>query len=207
MKRFKFLSLLLVALFAVTFTSCLNDDDDDSGLTPAEIQACYNATRGTHTGNLIYQKRMSNGNLATSADTLSTSWNISTDSTMTFSNVPASALATAIADSTIMKAVAEQGSRQNINAYIGYVSASPVQWLINPTSVTYNNIYYGGASHKVTLVFYVNTSWSFGQLNSSSNKQQIQIMVGALYIDDKIEDAGIVQISSTRAKPFFFIEK
>ena len=208
MKRIKFLSLFFIAISAMVLTSCLNDDDDESysSLTPAEIMQCFNLTKGSHTGKLIYQRRASNGNFLTTNDTIGGSWYISTDSTMSFRNVYASALASAIADTTIMKAVAQQ-MPVNISAKIGYVNVTPTQWIINPSPVTYDNVNYNGGTHKIELYFATNSTWSYGQASTKDNKQGIQLVIWGMYVDGKPDETGIVQLGNSRVKPLIFIEQ
>lgn len=211
MKKIKFLSLFFIALSAMMFTSCLDDDDDDNTLSPQQIADCFSATRGSHSGSLVYQKRLSNGKLADGNDTINISWEITSDTTMTFHGIPASALATAINDSDLMKAVAEVKTPVEVKAYIGYVKYSPVQWLINPLGATINNVQYKNATHTVHIAFYGNSNWSFGQCvtSATTRKQQLQIVAGGLYMDDSktpVEN-GIVQIGYQRAKAFQFFEK
>lgn len=213
MKRIKFLSFLLIAMTAMVFTSCVDDDDDNNGLTPVEIQTAFNATRGTHTGNLLYATWDSYSMPQAKVDTLSgATWSINTDSTMTFHNIPSSVISTVVADSAIQKAIAAQPAR-DLNCYIGYIRLNPsVQWLINPQTVTYDNLQYRGSNHKVSIVFAVNSSYSFGQLSTTNtgSKQQMQLIAAALYIDDKIVSDGIAQQtnqSSARLRALMFIEK
>lgn len=208
MKNFKFLSLLFIVFAAMTLTSCLDDDDDNQGLSEQDIRTAFSATRGMHSGSLIYQPRGVKGEILSKPDTLTTSsWNITSDSTMTIFNVPDSALATAIADTTIMKAVRNLNGIHNINCYIGYIRVTPVQWLINPQTVTYNNLQYNGASHKVQLVFAVNSSISYGSL--VTQKQELVISIAGMYIDDKLVNNTLVSPSGngTSIKSFLFIEK
>lgn len=211
MKRIKFLSMFVIALSAMLFTSCMDDDDDNNGLSPQEQQTAYNAVKGIHTGNLIYAKWDANKRTSNITDTVQVSWSINSDTTMTLRNIPSSAIASAIADSTIMKAVSEQAPR-NIDCYIGFIRLNPVQWLVNPTTVTYNNLEYNGGTHKVSVVFGFNTSWSFGQLTTTatSSKQQMQIVVAGLYVDDKLVNDGISYASAQsnqRVRAFIFSEK
>lgn len=208
MKRLKFLSLLLVAVSAVALTSCFGDDDDDNGLTPAEIQTAYNAVRGTHSGKLVYIDSLKSNEVTT--DTLSAQWTVTSDSTMTFHSVPAKVFASVIADTTISHAVANL-SPADINCYIGFISVSPVQWLINPMVVTYSSVYYNGGSHSVTVVFGQNNTWSFGQLatGTTASKQQLQLIAAALYVDGQQRSDGIAYANvarTTRMRPLMFYE-
>lgn len=210
MKKINLLSLLFMAFAAVMFTSCLDDDDDDNNaLTPDEIQTCFNTVRGGHTGMLIYQGRVANGNLRAKNDTVNASWSIMTDSTMSFRSIPDSVIATVAQDTAIMNAISRQGGHKNIDAYIGFVKLSPVQWLINPMTVTYDNLDYRGGKHKVQIVFLTNSAYSFGQRvtdNGGKTRQVVQLIAAAMFIDGTQASEGIVQIGTQRMKPFYFIE-
>lgn len=211
MKKIKFLSLFFIALSAMMFTSCLDDDDDDNTLSPQQIADCYNMTKGVRNGKMVYQLRSTDGKLVDKNDSIDFNWEITSDTTMTFHNFPTSALASVINDPELMNAVAAVKTPVELKAYIGYVKYSPVQWLINPIGATISNVQYKNATHTVHIAFYGNSNWSFGQCVSSAmnTKQQIQIVAGAVYLDDSktpVTD-GIVQIGNQRAKAFQFFEK
>lgn len=197
MKRIKFLSMLFLAVSAMAFVSC-DTDDDDKSLSPAEVQTCYNAVKGSYSGKLIYQAADAGSNTAKN-DTLAVSWEINTDSTMIIRNFPSKAIATAITDSALSKNIAEMPA-QDIKCYIGFVRVSPVQWLINPVSLTYDNVPYKDGS-KVQVIFYVNNYYSFGAFNSSNNAMQMQIVSAGVYIDGKFDS------SLMKAKAFAFIKQ
>lgn len=191
MKKFKLLTLLFAAFAALTLTSCLNDDDDNTGLTAEQIQMAYNATRGSHSGKIIYTTGFDKDGKDVK-DSAVVSWDVTSDTVMYINNVPAKVLASVIADDDIRAAVETQGP-QRIKCYINYINVSPIQWLVNPVSVSFDNIEYNGAKHKVTIAFYANSNYSFGQLITSvtPNIQMMQFIAGALYVDDKINSEGI----------------
>ena len=191
MKKFKLLTLFFAAFAALTLTSCLNDDDDNTGLTAEQIQMAYNATRGSHSGKIYYTTGF-NKDGKDVKDSADVSWDVTSDTVMYINNVPAEALASVIADDNIRAAVEKQGP-QRIKCYINYINVSPIQWLVNPVSVSFDNVEYNGAKHKVTIAFYVNSNYSFGQLITSVNPniQMMQFIAGALYVDDNINSDGI----------------
>ena len=191
MKKFKLLTLLFAAFAALTLTSCLNDDDDNTGLTAEQIQMAYNATRGSHSGKIYYTTGFDKDGKDVK-DSAVVSWDVTSDTVMYINNVPSKVLASVIADDDIRAAVETQGP-QRIKCYINYINVSPIQWLVNPVSVSFDNVEYNGAKHKVTIAFYVNSNYSFGQLITSVNPniQMMQFIAGALYVDDKINSEGI----------------
>ena len=197
MKKFKLLTLFFAAFAALTLTSCLNDDDDNTGLTAEQIQMAYNATRGSHSGKIYYTTGF-NKDGKDVKDSANVSWDVTSDTVMYINNVPAKALASVIADNNIRAAVETQGL-QRIKCYINYINVSPIQWLVNPDSVSFDNVEYNGAKHKVTIAFYVNSNYSFGQLITSVNPniQMMQFIAGALYVDDKINSDGINYLYDT----------
>ena len=209
MRKIKFFGFFLSAVRTVVGrSSCLNSDDDNSrNLTPEQIQQCYYSVAGPHTGKLVYiSGRTENGNNKT--DSIPASWNVTSDSTMVFNNVSAKAIASAIDTTTtehkeIRAAIASQPSKQ-MNCYIGFVNTNPVQWLINPTGITYN-VNYGGKDHEVKLVFYVNNSYSFGQYNATSKIMQLQLLVYGAYIDGALDNGTTPLV--TQGTPIWFVQK
>lgn len=197
MKKFKLLTLFFAAFAVLTLTSCLNDDDDNTGLTAEQIQMAYNATRGSHSGKIYYTTGF-NKDGKDVKDSANVSWDVTSDTVMYINNVPSKVLASVIDDDNIRAAVENQGP-QKIKCYINYINVSPIQWLVNPVSVSFDNVEYKGAKHKVTIAFYVNSNYSFGQLITSvnSNIQMMQFIAGALYVDDKINSDGINYLDDT----------
>lgn len=191
MKKFKLLTLFFAAFAALTLTSCLNDDDDNTGLTAEQIQMAYNATRGSHSGKIYYTTGFDKDGKDVK-DSAVVSWDVTPDTVMYINNVPSKVLASVIADDDIRAAVETQGP-QRIKCYINYINVSPIQWLVNPVSVSFDNLEYNGAKHKITIAFYANSNYSFGQLITSvtPNIQMMQFIAGALYVDDKINSEGI----------------
>lgn len=199
MKKFKLLTLFFAAFAALTLTSCLNDDNDNKGglPTPEQTKNAYNATRGSHSGKIIYTTGFDKDGKDV-RDSANVAWDITSDTVMYINNVPSKVLASVIADDDIRAAVETQGP-QRIKCYINYINVSPIQWLVNPVSVSFDNVEYNGAKHKVTIAFYANSNYSFGQLITSvtPNIQMMQFIAGALYVDDKINSDGINYLYDT----------
>lgn len=181
MKHFKLFSLLLCGLAAMTLTSCLNDDDDNNKLTPAEIQQAYLAVAGNHKGKVVIQA-INPQNPADKLDTLAASWNVTTDSTMTVHNVPISKLAPYINDDNLKAAIAQLPDT-TVQCLIGFTQLSPVTFLVNPNTLTYEKLNYNGGTHKVQIGFYTNNYNSYGTYNASSHMMGVQMIIGGIYID------------------------
>lgn len=182
MKSLKLISVMMGCLAAVcvTFSSC-SDDDDDNRLTPQEQKAAFEAVKGNYSGKMIYPVIDSKTNKVVS-DTALVSWSIQSDSMMTIRNFPVSVLGHYVSDTTVSKLMlAEQPQTQT--CAIGFIKVSPATFLINPNTVTFNYTY-GGKSHKVQVPFYINSSYSFGTLDSRKNLQ-MQIITGGVFEDGK----------------------
>ncbi len=209
MRKIKFFGLFVSAVLTVFgMSSCLNSDDDNSkSLTPEQKQACYMNVAGPHSGQLVYiTGKTSSG--ANKTDSIPASWNVTSDSTLILNNVSSKAIASAI-DTTsadhkeIRNAIAAQPSKQ-MNCYIGFVNVSPIQWLINPTGVTYN-VTYGGKTHEIKIVFYANNSYSFGQFNTTSKVMQLQILLYGAYIDGELDRSTTPLVNL--GTPLWFVQK
>ncbi|WP_288919625.1 DUF4840 domain-containing protein [uncultured Prevotella sp.] len=199
MKKLKLISLMLVCLAAVsvTFTSCNDDDDNVRTLTPEERAAAFNQVRGTHSGYLYYNK-VDASTSKTSLDSVAISWTIASDSVMTIKDFPISVIGKYVSDTAVSKAFS-QLPPQDMKCYIGFTNVSPVAFLINPVTPQVQ-LTYGGATHKVLVPFYVNTAYSYGQINSQ-NKLRLQIIAGGIFAD------GTQTGWLTGAVPFVFLGK
>ncbi len=184
MKSFKAFALAACALAGLAFTSC-NDDDDDT-LSPQEVQEAFQLVKGDYTGELIYASANA-GNAQDQTDTVAVSWQVGSDSVMTIRNFPAVAVARNIADSTISKAVAAQPA-QDMKCYIGFFSADPPRFLINPTGLTYEVSYISkagqeAATHKVQVLFLANNMYSQGYYEQDKGRLAMQLIEAAVYVD------------------------
>ncbi len=162
MKKFKILSLLLAMLATVSFTSCVDDDDDsNSGLTPAEIQQAYSQMQGSHAMKIyIVDQQKSNSNTVAYADSADVTLTVSNDSMMTIRNFPVRMLAKSISDEKISKAL-ETAENKTLSCYTLYYRLSPVTFLINPLNLS-TTVEYDGAQHEVTFGFLGNNYYSYG---------------------------------------------
>ncbi len=209
MKTIKFLGFFLSAVLTVFgMSSCINSDDDSSSsLTPEQKQQCYLSVAGPHSGKMVYIS----GKTATGTnktDSVEASWNVTSDSTMIFTNISSKAIASAIDTTTtehkeIREAIAAQPSK-SMSCYIGFVNTNPVQWLINPTGITYN-VTYGGKVHEIKFLFYANSYYSFGQYNSSTKVMQLQLVTYGAYVDGTLDNGSVRLVKSNM--PILFVQK
>ena len=170
MKALKIFSVAC-CMAAVCLTSCIGDDSSEvKNLTQGEIATCLNAVRGTHLGKVYYsaptQKDVNN------VDSVELSWTISTDSTMTIHDFPARLLAHNIDSVSTqgkeLRAALQACPDQDIDCYIGFMKISPIYWL------------------KVQVAFYSTNTYSSGIYNTSTKEFSMEIIEGAIYMDDKL---------------------
>lgn len=204
MKKITFIAIVGCIMSAISFTSCNSDSDNTyNELTAAEIQQCFNATRGTYNGKMIYAAE-NKANVADKYDTINIAWSIITDSTMTIYDFPTKALAEKITGNNELKEALANQPDQTLECAISYVNATPIQFLVGPNNLKFD-LNYGGQSHKVEIRFYWN-AYSFGQYSSSSkNPMQMQIWAAMLKLDGNETSYGIT--TSNPAQFFFYTEK
>lgn len=195
MKKIKLVTMAC-CVAAMGLTSCMNDNDDSGReLSKEELAYCLNTVKGTYQGDLIYIAKNVK-DISDKTDTLKISWNIVNDSTMTIKNFPTRLLAENISDDKLKAALAE-APNQDIDCLIGFINASPVQYLINPKAPSFN-INHDGKDHKIQVAFYANSTGSFGSFNQTKKVLYMQIVEGAIYMDGK-QTAYL-----TTANPFAF---
>ena len=86
MRKFKVLSLLVCCLATTFMSSCLGDDDGNSGLSPEQVGQCLNAIKGRYTGEMVYASTNPD-NAKDNTDTLQIAWTVmATDTTLTIYN-------------------------------------------------------------------------------------------------------------------------
>lgn len=188
MKKLKAIALMVCCLLiGSTLTSCLNNDDENTGLTKEQQKSAYLQVKGDYTGKLVYSKLFSDSKYAN--DTLDISWSLDTDSTLQIKKFPSSVLAQNITNASIKTAMTASDP-VDITCYTGYYSLSPVAFVVNPLSVTYN-LTYDGIAHKVQVVFYVNNTYSFGAYQPTTSTLSIQIVEAGVYVDGTYLTGGL----------------
>lgn len=181
MKQMKFLPVWACCIAALSFTSCSNDDSNNSrSLSKEEIAQCLKAVKGDYTGHLIYAAKNEN-NPKDVTDTLDVEWSITNDSTLTVASFPVKLLAENVTDEELKKALTEADD-QPLVCRIGFINTSPIQFLINPKTPAYD-LNYGGSDHKVQVPFYINSYNSFGSFNATKNELQMQIIEAGVHVD------------------------
>lgn len=181
MKKIKLFALILCCIASVSFVSCSDNDDSGSNYQPpttAQIKAAYESIKGSYTGKLVYPTFSTAKSSV--LDTLDTSWEISNDSMLVIKDFPTKALASNITDAKLKEALANAPA-QNLNCRFGFYQVDPLVFLINPKTQKYT-LNYDGKTHEVLVVYYVNSSNSFGSINKDK-VLQMQIAEGGIYVD------------------------
>ena len=211
MKKLRLLGLcLLMAGSAFTLTSCLNDDDNDNSVTPAERQQMFSVVQGSHSGRIYAMGKDVQNGKSVILDSANVAWSVNTDSTMIYHAVPARFLALAIDTTTaehkaIRDAVAQQGPAE-IKCAIGFYKyyqewTTYPFWVINPRNVSYN-VTVDGTAHKVTISFWGNTMSSYGIYNASTKAMSSAILIAGAQIDNNSSS-----VSLNDAVPLVFVKK
>lgn len=188
MKTTKLFTFLVACAASIVMVSCNSIDDNTNVITPEQKALALQTIKGSYTGNLIYED-VTHGTTTDPNDSVSVTCQITTDSTLVIRSVPATIISDRITDKDIAAAIATEPA-QDLQTIYGLYGVNPIMFLVNPSALTYNVSYAGGA-HKVQVAFYVNSAYSFGQFSSTSNMMKIQIVVGAIYIDGKHQDGLI----------------
>lgn len=211
MKKLRLLGLcLLMAGSAFTLTSCLNDDDNDNSVTPAERQQMFSVVQGSHSGRIYAMGKDVQNGKSVILDSANVAWSVNTDSTMIYHAVPARFLALAIDTTTaehkaIRDAVAQQGPAE-IKCAIGFYKyyqewTTYPFWVINPGNVSYN-VTVDGTAHKVTISFWGNTMSSYAVYNASTKAMSSAILMAGAQIDNNSSS-----VSLNDAIPLVFVKK
>lgn len=174
---------MVCCLAATSFISCDNNDDTNTALSKEEKAQCLATVKGDYTGKMVYAHTDAKTS-KTVNDTVDISWSILTDSTMTIKHFPTKALAANITDNTLSSTLTAAAS-VDMTCYIGFVQTSPVTFLINPVTPSYN-LTYDGKTHQVQIPFYTNNGFTFGSYNATKKLLEMQIVEGAIYVDGKL---------------------
>ncbi len=196
MKTIKLFTALLACVASMAFISCNSFDDEANQITPAQVEAAFQQIKGDYAGVLIYL----NPNAATAADqndSINVNWQINTDSTLVIKNFPSTPVSLYINDTDMAKAIAAEPT-QELKAYYGFYNVTNIGFLINPLGATYN-VTYGGATHKVQVLFYTNNQYSFGLYEPTKKLMQLQLFAAGIYVDGQLNQ-GLL----TKAVPMVF---
>ena len=180
MKTFKIFTVALLVLVTVAFTACNSDDNSYKQLTKEEIAQCLLTVKGSYEGNLIY-KSENKKNPKDMTDTVAVKWTITNDSTLTITKFPSKVLAFNVTDAELKKAL-EEAADQDMTCRIGFIKTSPVTFLVNPVTPSFD-LTYGGKKHKVQVAFAVNNFSSYGVYNATKKVLGMQIVEGLIGVD------------------------
>lgn len=202
MRKTSILTLLLCMIAALTMTSCLNDDDDDNGLTREEQHTAYLSVAGPHDGQLVYYDSIFTTKPA-KVDSVAAMVNFETDSTVTVYNFHVNSIGHFVQDATA-KACLENAPAQIMKCYTYFYSLSPVTFHLQPQKLTFSTMA-EGKSHTITLAFYAGYPNSYGV--KSGKTIGLQIVLGGVYLDNENIIGGTNLLATGLALPFYFHNK
>ena len=191
MKHLRFiLPVVLCCVVAGLMTSCLNDNNDDNGLSKEEQLQAFQTVRGNYSGDVIFYKNTYDGMSTPTKkdiDTLKASFSLLTDSTAHINNLPLAALANQIKDSKVAEAVMNGTvTTTPVNLYTYYYVVSPATCLVGADYVEVKATY-DGEEHTIRFGFYsgITTGMpvSYGTYDSTAGIFQIGLRLGAVWVD------------------------
>ena len=179
MKHLRFiLPVVLCCVVAGLMTSCLNDNNDDNGLSKEEQLQAFQTVRGNYSGDVIFYKNTYDGmSTPTKKDTvtLKASFSLLTDSTAHINNLPLAALANQIKDSKDV--------------------VSPATCLVGADYVEVKATY-DGEEHTIRFGFYsgITTGMpvSYGTYDSTAGIFQIGLRLGAVWVDGTDKSSSLL---------------
>ena len=202
MRKTSILTLLLCMIAALTMTSCLDDDNDDNGLTREEQHSAYLSVAGEHSGQLVYYDSIFTTKPA-KVDSVATSVNFDTDSTVTIYNFHVNSIAHFVSDATAKECL-KNAPTQILKCYTYYYDLSPVTFHIQPQKLTFTTMA-DGKSHTITLAFYGGYPNSYGV--KSGKDLGMQIVLGGVFLDYENITGGTNLLANGLALPFYFKAK
>lgn len=186
----KALLMLLCCVTVMGLTSCFYDSDDDNHeITPQEIGQCLTAIKGNYTGKMLFEINNPN-DPKDHLDTLDIAWSVTADTMVNVNEFPQAVILDRIKEPQLKEAM-EQAAPGQLKARLTFYKTNPITFLVYPASVIYN-IEYDGATHKATLAFWINTSYSYGLYNTIDKTFQMQLMGAGLYLDDNMSHSYLV---------------
>lgn len=194
----------LGCMAALCLTSCINDDDSDSGLSNADISRCYKAVLGDYSGKLVYNATNPQ-DVYDTMDTLSVQWTVNADTTLLIRDFPIKALVEQVRDTELKAALQEQNPVQNISCYMAFtmLQDSYIQFALGPLKIDFP-VYYKEANHTVSVYFWANGS-SFGEKDTVSGDMIVRLVVAAAYLDDNSSNNLLTSYGSDTATiPVYF---
>ena len=178
MKNLKLIFMALGCMAALSLTSCLKDDDNNNnGLSDAQIAQCVNAVRGSYTGKMIYQT-------LNAIDTVDVSWSIGADTMLVLRYFPAKAFADQVYDNDLRNALMEPNLQSEVRCYLGFYKCdTDVQFLVAPLKVDFP-VFYKNATHTLSLYFWSDLTYgSYGYKDTSTGAMEARLVMAAAYLD------------------------
>jgi hypothetical protein len=154
-----------------------------------EVSQCLNTIRGGYTGKLLFEINNPNDR-SDYLDTLDIAWSVTADTMVNVNEFPQAVILDRIMDPQLKKAM-EQAAPGQLKARLAFYKTNPISFLVYPASVIYS-IKYSGATHKATLAFWTNTSYSYGLYDTTNKIFQMQLMGAGLYLDDNMSHSYLV---------------
>ena len=182
--------MIICSVAAICLTSCYYDSDNEyHEITPQEIGQCLTAVKGNYTGKLLFDLNNPN-DPKDRTDTLDIAWSVTADTMFNVKEFPQAVFLDRIADPELKEAV-EQAAPAPLIARLAFYQINPISFMVYPASVVYN-IEYNGGTHKVSLAFWINTSYSYGLYDTTNKTFQMQLMGAGLYLDDNMSHSYLV---------------
>ena len=186
----KYLFMIICSVAAICLTSCYYDSDNEyHEITPQEIGQCLTAVKGNYTGKLLFDLNNPN-DPKDRTDTLDIAWSVTADTMFNVKEFPQAVFLDRIADPELKEAV-EQAAPAPLIARLVFYQINPISFMVYPASVVYN-IEYNGGTHKASLAFWINTSYSYGLYDTTNKTFQMQLMGAGLYLDDNMSHSYLV---------------
>ncbi len=206
MKKNRFFTFLIGCVAALGLASCNSDHPGDTYVPPTkpEILAGYTRLKSLHNGILISTKNDGQSGRQL-RDTVKVTWDFQNDSVLVFHNVPSKILATHVGNADLKDALSTQPA-QDIKCLYKFYTVDPILIFIYPMPVEYNSLTYGGTTHKVKLMFYLDSNFSFGEIDRKTQKLWMQLVVAGIQTDKDTpqtnkEPKGLVFVSDGTVSP------
>ncbi|MBR7029879.1 MAG: DUF4840 domain-containing protein [Prevotella sp.] len=202
MKNLKLIFLALGCMAALSLTSCLkNDDNNNNGLSEAQIAQCVNAVRGEYTGKLVYPSQGTQ--YYDNADTVDVSWSIGADTMLVIKSFPVKAIGEQIYDSDLKKALTESDVKGELKCLLGFYGYNnEVLFLLGPQKMDFP-IFYKGATHTLSVYFWTN-DYSYGYKNPQTGEMEGRIILATAIIDNDESKNYINNSPTTASVPMVF---
>ncbi len=186
MNRNKLFILILALVTTLSFTSCLSDDYEDKQISQAELKAAFLTIQGNYQGWLFSHTSDGKSGKIEKKDSLRTTWEIRSDSTVLVRNFPSKMLANNITNLELKKAVEALPAR-DIKCAFNIYSVNPILFDVAPFQVELGKLTYGGETHKVAIGFAFRRNLTFGGFYAPKKQVGIRLIEGGVIIDDKVQ--------------------